>query len=1267
MWIFVPLQVSELCGQRTLYVAASDASVAATADGSLFLWGGGESNIPEPLERTDVSQLALGDVLYGLTRDNQLWVRPIGALEEGKTQGQIVSAAGITMLSAAGSMLMGVAPGSSFSEAQQPTQMQQREEVDDRPFAAAPELAKDDTIESSHRKKRVSFSEVVESFAVQQKADPQASRRAPQAESGGAQSKSRTMSVPPIRKTKAVAAALQGGGPRTRSLSPVDPKAPSSSAHGQQPCLRKTSPPERPRGRPAGGTNSKAIGTGPRMKSTATETASPPCISRSTTGESMQNIAESDFGRCAGPGKRLIAEEDDEIFNQPKPPSKLTPPEDTSSPQHYANSHHSTPEFGFTAGGVPVGGSPTHTPVVEHGAVDTPWSPAYEANMQQNNNSNQIMPGSAHQRQQQQQHPHFPQQQSPSSSAHMSPSCPQHQQQQLLQHQQHQQQQQQQQQVHLSHQPYYAPAQMQQAPPPQYQGEPVLQQPAYPQAGPLFATMPNSNYPQSSLVPWESELDARNRMGIGLSGQTPGNDARARPDLAALAAVSLEMQREASRASLANTAAASTAYEAQLQSLRLKELPLVLAGREAAIGGEILAQKEASELRKALSMARQDTAELEQEKQVLLRELRGLRLDVAEAKSSATFFFEQAKKEQALDSLEEQVARQKKQIERLKTELDDEAAQNHKDLKQMLEAADATAAARSSRLYSSEELCKQADAAISEWQSSYAKLQAEAEEAAASAKKKEEEAEAAKTELQQQQKAFKNEKRILLQKLDDTEEERLATQAERLSIQAVKQQNEQYERACAEHTAELAALKRTEQRLRRELDELKDDKTNAQIYIGNLQNDVERITKEHAHRQELVEELQQKLNERDNEIARLSAAHQQLDLDLQKLREAQSDLNLENENLKQALKLKEDIIKQQEDQVAEERSKANCSARLQGQLQDLTQELAICRENEKQVTARLQELQQTISAQEGKAADAEEMLERRCKDFEENQLLFKAEAQKLRSQNSTLIAETTSLKSANDAAFTRRGFVELDETTAVDFQSLKNDFADLNEAAAEAAWARVGQAIRSLAALQLPQVCEDVLHKLQGLAASLEAKVEETQDELKEKCRELESKETSLAKAQELQLQVEALEAEFTRKVEQISKMEKAPRRAIRCRPLRPSCQSRGCRQEERASELLAQNERLTFMKQSMSRSSTRLRPLGVRETSAHAPTQSGAVGSTRSSSIATLPTPKRTGSLVSINAAGAAKGEPGSITPRRLALTPRSLGLGQTARPSLK
>ena len=57
--------------------------------------------------------------------------------------------------------------------------------------------------------------------------------------------------------------------------------------------------------------------------------------------------------------------------------------------------------------------------------------------------------------------------------------------------------------------------------------------------------------------------------------------------------------------------------------------------------------------------------------------------------SIAFFSARQSKKEQTLEGLEDQVSRQKKQIERLKLELEDEAAQNHKDLKQMLEVREA--------------------------------------------------------------------------------------------------------------------------------------------------------------------------------------------------------------------------------------------------------------------------------------------------------------------------------------------------------------------------------------------------------------------------------------------------------------------------------------------------------------------------------------------------------------------------------------------------
>ena len=109
-------------------------------------------------------------------------------------------------------------------------------------------------------------------------------------------------------------------------------------------------------------------------------------------------------------------------------------------------------------------------------------------------------------------------------------------------------------------------------------------------------------------------------------------------------------------------------------------------------------------------------------------------------------------------------------------------------------------------------------------------------------------------------------------------------------------------------------------------------------------------------------------------------------------------------------------------------------------------------------------------------------------------------------------------------------------------------------------------------------------------------------------------------------------------------------------------------RQEERASELLAQNERLTILKQGMSKSSTRLRQLGrdVGLCQAQTSSQQAAV-SNRSSSVAALPHPKRVGASVSATATSHSKLDQPTegvarapATPRRLALTPRG-------RPSVK
>ena len=623
------MQVSELCGQRTLLVFASDASLAATASGSVFLWGGGESNIPVALERTDLTHIALGNAVYGLTRDHSLWVRPVGSLEEQNCRGQEFSSSDVMMLSAAGNMLMGIAPGNAFCDTQQ-HDMPQAEEHDARPRSESMEneVERDNSQENASRKKRVSFSEVVERFAIQvgckqqngifaifapaeikamafseaspfilgnvgqrtvphtcgslrsQAADGKASRR--NAPDVAQNPKTRTMSVPPSRKAKPAAATPSCT--RTRSLSPADQRG-NSSAYAQ-PCLRKTAAAERAKGRLPGSATATDKG-GPKTRTTATETTEMVHISRSTTGGSVQDTTELERGRVLATNGMAA---DDEIFSDSRNLNTLTEPE-AQSPQHYSQSHHSTPEFGFTPAGVPIGGSPSNANLVENAAAEAPWQPPYETNpiMQhrQNNEGNHTVGGhdGSLGRQDMQQLPSVQQHNAHGRPLAAPPPPPQLQQQQ--------------QQPQVPPHPYYQPQQAQQMRPPQFQNESGLQEHPCTPPSHLYNNL-HSNYPQNSMVPWDSEYEVRRRMGMGMPVQGPGVDMQPRPDLAALA-LGLEMQREASRVSLASTAA-SSAYEAQLQSLRLKDLPLVTAGREAAIGGELAAQKEASELRKALSL-----------------------------------------------------------------------------------------------------------------------------------------------------------------------------------------------------------------------------------------------------------------------------------------------------------------------------------------------------------------------------------------------------------------------------------------------------------------------------------------------------------------------------------------------------------------------------------------------------------------------------------------------------------------------------------------
>ncbi|CDJ38755.1 regulator of chromosome condensation domain-containing protein, putative [Eimeria tenella] len=1282
---WTPQVVSELGGQRTVLVLASDASVAATAGGDFFIWGGAEGNLPVPLERNDFVQLAVGDAVYGLTAEDSLWMRPLGSLSQTLSAGVVLPAAGVTLIAAAGELLMGVAPGSSYMETEQQEQQvqeqQQEEEQGDKnrgecvqaidQDAYAETTATDDALQRDivDRRKRVSFSEVVESFSVQAE-----STKSPRRSESGAspQLKNRTRSLPPSRQAKGAQNAISS---RTRSLSPVESKARVAAAVQQQPCLRK-----------AGGTAAAAAATvktkvrqNPLTLSAAA--AAPAGRHSPTNVAAAEQAAEregktADVGVCCNSSGSIgsllcsrtcragTAVTDDEIFSA-STTTNAAADTDTLSPLHNASSHQSTPEFGFSATGMPLGGSPSNAERLENvGSPHTPWSPACEAkspslltplrdgDQQIKHNELQLqqqqqMHHQAHLQQQQQQiqlqqlqlQQHQPQQQhmlSPiQQQLHMTPMHDHPQQ--LQQHHQLQQQSQLQQQHHLQHQrhqepplhqPHLLPAAAETLSIPSTfpdlrPAAPSSQQPLQP-VSPLY---PHSGYPSHGVLPWAAEHELQQQFGserrlVGRSAGPGEADGSRGPlpsgsEVAALA-LGLELQRQASRLRLESTAptsnrsssCSSSALESQLQSFRLNELPMLLAGRETAIAGELAAQKEAAELRRALSLARKDSADTEQEKLQLMKEIRSLKSNLEDAKAEAL------KRNQTVEGLEDQVSRQKKQIDRLKTELEEEASQNHRDLKQMLEKLHLTETRRqqmhqqlqeahayihqleaerkdagllrseldklrkalTKESTEKEDLCKQADAAISEWQNSYAKLQTEAEEAAALAKKNEEVAAAAQAELQQARLTHEEERKALVKKIDDSEEERLAVQAEKASIHSIKQQLQQYEKACGEHTAELSALKRTEQRLRRELDEAKDDQTNAQLYITTLQAELDKASKEISQRQDKLEDLQQKLLDRENESLRLFAAQQQAEIELQKLREGQSDFELEIRSLKQTLKLKEETIKMREEQVAEEKSKASSSVLLQGELEDLRQDLLLSRENEKSVSAQLRELQQSMAAHQRMAEEATETLQHKEQEICDLQAHFETEIQTLRQNNDLLNADVNSMRAANERLqeklrgvqemaehaqqrdsqlrsfvsvmashlvacaeiFSHKGLLEVDRSRCIDFSFIEFEAEKKSENESEETWARVCSAVTYVCSLKLGKVCEKVIQKLQDEADRVNAKLEETQEQLKEKINELCGKNASLAKAQELQLQIGALEEEFARKLEQMSEIERA-------------------------------------------------------------------------------------------------------------------------------
>lgn len=144
--------MSELCGQRTVFVDASLASVAVAANGTVFLWGAGESLVPVPLERSDLQQIALGNALYGLTVNSKIWVKALGILDAENAVAHEIDSGSVTQLSAAGNILMGVAPGDAYKEEKQTCEQ-----------TGGSTHNVDGAVEEEMQEKKVSFSEMVES------------------------------------------------------------------------------------------------------------------------------------------------------------------------------------------------------------------------------------------------------------------------------------------------------------------------------------------------------------------------------------------------------------------------------------------------------------------------------------------------------------------------------------------------------------------------------------------------------------------------------------------------------------------------------------------------------------------------------------------------------------------------------------------------------------------------------------------------------------------------------------------------------------------------------------------------------------------------------------------------------------------------------------------------------------------------------------------------------------------------------------------------
>ncbi|PFH36113.1 regulator of chromosome condensation (RCC1) repeat-containing protein [Besnoitia besnoiti] len=349
-------------------------------------------------------------------------------------------------------------------------------------------------------------------------------------------------------------------------------------------------------------------------------------------------------------------------------------------------------------------------------------------------------------------------------------------------------------------------------------------------------------------------------------------------------------------------------------------------------------QKEFREIRNALCVAREDMMEAEREKEELRRELREAKTALKDANAKI------ARSTEAQGILERAVAVQKKRIQSLQDELDEEAQQNHKDLTQVLqkltfaeqektkialslaaaqesiqslqkhkstqERLEREAAALRQQLRNQKEeqaqQMKQAEEAIGEWRDSHTKLQEALEEAELGRKTEVSELQTEIDRLQAQAKEMEEETKRLREQADDATQSRL--QSERQRRAAAEEKLDELEVAMNELAADFAASKRSNTRQKRELDGLAEEKKRALEENEDLRDELQRARDEAAKQETLLGELRTEIRELQTTVSGAEAAKTQHLQAIERLEEKVEELTEELSCCKEALADKQDEL-----------------------------------------------------------------------------------------------------------------------------------------------------------------------------------------------------------------------------------------------------------------------------------------------------------------------------------------------------------------------